>query len=111
MSGGYFNYNQYLILDIIEKIEKIVYQNDDTSLNEWSNPRGRGYTQETIKEFQNGINLLRKAQIYAQRIDWLLSCDDCEEGFHKCLARDLEELSKDIFRSDRSKYFSNESDK
>ena len=41
------------------------------------------YTPETIQEFRKGIAILKKASVYAQRIDWLISGDDGEENFHK----------------------------
>jgi len=44
---------------------------------------------ENILEGYEGIELLKKAQIYAQRIDWLLSGDDGEDTFHKRLSQDL----------------------
>ena len=49
---------------------------------------------ETIKEFKKALKLLRKAYVYVQRIDWLLSCDDCEENFHERLKKELEALKK-----------------
>lgn len=55
-------------------------------------PNGYGYSKETIKEFKKAVKYLKKAQIYAQRIDWLLSGDDGEETFHKRLKEDLEKL-------------------
>lgn len=50
------------------------------------------YTPETIQEFKNGIDILKKASVYAQRIDWLISGDDGEENFHKRLKQDLGKL-------------------
>jgi hypothetical protein len=43
---------------------------------------------------KEGIEVLKRAQIYAQRIDWLLSGDDGEESFLKRLEKDLNELNK-----------------
>ena len=43
---------------------------------------------------KEGIEILKKAQIYAHRIDWLLSGDDGEESFLKRLEEDLNELEK-----------------
>lgn len=47
------------------------------------------YTPETIQEFRNGIEILKKASIYVRRIDWLISGDDGEDSFHKRLKEDL----------------------
>lgn len=48
------------------------------------------YTEKTIKEFKNAIDILRKAEIYAQRVDWLICGDDGEDSFHARLKDDLE---------------------
>lgn len=50
------------------------------------------YTEETINEFRKGVEILKMARIYAQRIDWLLSCDDGEESFHRRLNEELKQL-------------------
>ena len=55
-------------------------------------PNKYGLSKETIKEFKKGIELLKKAQVYAQRIDWLLSGDDGEDNFHLRLKEDLANL-------------------
>ena len=43
---------------------------------------------------QEGIEILKKAEIYAQRIDWYLSGDDGEDSLVSRLKSDLEALSK-----------------
>ncbi len=92
MSGGHFNYEQYRIQRIADELEQLILSNDRNALNEWGDPIGRGYSKETITEFEVGLDYLRKAIIYAQRIDWLVSGDDGEENFHERLKNDLEEL-------------------
>lgn len=51
------------------------------------------YTAETIKELRRGVEVLKKASVYAQRIDWLLSGDDDEKSFHRRLKEDLDNLN------------------
>jgi hypothetical protein len=70
----------------------LILSNDRNALNEWGDPIGRGYSKETIKEFEIGLDHLKKAIIYAQRIDWLVSGDDGEESFHQRLLSDLEKM-------------------
>ena len=62
--------------------------------NKHTLPNSYNYSKETIKEFKKGLDILRKAYVYAQRIDWLLSADDGEESFHKRLKEDLDNLKK-----------------
>jgi len=91
MSGGHFEYKQYYIRDIAETIKDEILLNDDT--DEYGGDRYK-YSDETIAEFKKGVALLEKAAIYAQRIDWLLSCDDGEDSFHERLKEELQELNK-----------------
>lgn len=86
MSGGRFNYAQRSISDIVDAIEQEIQDNDSVlHRGEYYKP----YEEDTIDEFKKGVELLKKAQIYTQRIDWLLSGDDGEETFHERLAEDL----------------------
>jgi len=91
MSGGAFNYNQYRIQAIIDLIADIILKNDSTELDGSGYRIGYGYPPEIIEKFKEGLEYLTKAQIYAQRIDWLVSGDDGEETFLKRLKSDLEE--------------------
>jgi hypothetical protein len=104
MSGGHFDYTQYRIEDIADSIQEEIDRSGkplteeeikDTSY--WGlslQTHHYEYPQDIILEFKKGVNLLRMAQIYAQRIDWLLSGDDGEDSFRKRLKEDLEKLKK-----------------
>ena len=83
MSGGAFDYNQYKIDDIVDEIKCIMSDKDFL----------KDFTDETKKEFEKGIEILKKAEIYAQRIDWLVCGDDGEECFHRRLKEDLNQLT------------------
>lgn len=89
MSGGHFNYDQYRITYISDQISEVIRSNDNEELNKWGDRVGRRYSAETIKEFENALEALNRAFVYAHRIDWLLSCDDGEDTFHKRLKEDL----------------------
>jgi hypothetical protein len=78
MSGGRFDHKQYDMHYIADKIEHEVLINDKKK--------------EVIEKFKEAVIILRKAAIYTQRIDWLLSGDDEEETFLKRLKKDLKEL-------------------
>ena len=53
------------------------------------------YTEETIQIFKDAVKTLRKAAIYAQRIDWLLSGDDGEDNLKERLEKELKELEEE----------------
>lgn len=89
MSGGHFDYAQYKIGQIVHQVEQLIRSNSDESKNEWGETVGRFYSEETIEEFKTGLNYLKMAQIYAQRIDWLVSGDDSERSFHARLQEDF----------------------
>lgn len=80
ISGGHFQHQQYIISDIANSIKSEIIKNRDAE---------HKFSQKTINEFRKGINILKQAEIYANRIDWLLSCDDSEKTFHEMLNDDL----------------------
>lgn len=106
MSGGRFDYDQYRIGYIADTIEGEIrksgrpktreelkeeswhdadwYKKYPEDLNHYK------YPDQVIEKFKEAVVLLRKAEVYAQRIDWLLSGDDGEESFLKRLQEELE---------------------
>ena len=84
MSGGYFEYQQYHIQDIIEKLEetKVKIENDG-EYHQYDRKK------ELLQEISNGIDYLNLAQIYTQRLDWLFSGDDGEDSFFERLEEQL----------------------
>lgn len=91
MSGGHFDYDQYKISQIADMIEQLIISNDDQTLNEWGSPKGHGYPPEVIEQFKNGLDTMRRAFVYAQRIDWLVCGDDDPESFLVRLNQELQE--------------------
>lgn len=89
MSGGAFDYKQYQIGYIADEIEQLIETNDSDERNEWGDTVGAHYLPETVTEFKKALRALKIAQIYAHRIDWLVSGDDSEDSFHARLAKDL----------------------
>lgn len=83
MSGGHFDYDQYKIGYIAESIRSLIDKND---LEEYP------YSNKTIIKFNEAICILKRAEVYVQRVDWLVSGDDGEETFHKRLKEDLSKL-------------------
>ena len=108
MSGGAFDFKQYNICMIADEIEQTIersgrpktkqelkdeswrdtewYEKYPEDLNHYK------YPDDVIEEFKKGVEILRKAHVYAQRIDWLISGDDGEESFHRRLKEDLSKL-------------------
>lgn len=79
MSGGHFDYVQYTIDQVADNLEQIINNSQEYY----------PYSSATIAEFRTGLLLLRQAAIYLHRIDYLISCDDCESSFHSRLQEDL----------------------
>lgn len=94
MSGGHFDYQQYKIGQIADQVDQLIRSNDDKTLTEWGDTKGRNYSEKTIDAFRRGLRMLEIAQIYAQRIDWLVSGDDSEETFHRRLIEDIDQLDE-----------------
>jgi hypothetical protein len=97
MSGGYFDYTQYQISRIADEVEQLILTNGQKReyKESWENEYHDEYSPEVIEKFKEGLILLRKAQIYAQRIDWLVSGDDSEESFFSRLEKELGELNNE----------------
>jgi len=89
MSGGHFEYKQYQIGYIADEVEQLILINTSEETDEWGYIKGAFYSEETIAEFEHALKLLREAQIYTQRIDWLVSGDDGEDDFHSRLKFEL----------------------
>ena len=101
MSGGHFDYNQYRIREIADSIEQTIRNNGKKI--EYNPPFIPGpfddthyptFPPEVIEKFKEGLIILRQAEAYAQRIDWLLSGDDGNESFLRRLEEDLNKLEK-----------------
>lgn len=83
MSGGYFEYNQHRVREIAEDIERLIATNNDETLNDYGDRKGRAYSPEIIARFQEAVHTLNQAADMAQRVDWLVSDDDGPESFLK----------------------------
>lgn len=118
MSGGRFEYNQYKIRAIADSIDWEIRRSGKEKTEEemknefWKDqswyekyPEDRchhKYPDEVIKEFERGYYILRLAEIYAQRIDWLLSGDDGDETFIERLAEEKQKLKNEYkFNKDK----------
>lgn len=112
MSGGTFDYSHYQLKDIADVIEQEIYNSgrkkhtEELKQETWRDPDwyekypedlyNREYPKEVIEEFIKGYKILRLAEIYTQRIDWLISDDDGNESFLERLKNELELLDKEI---------------
>ena len=101
MSGGTFDYKQYNIREIADNIEQIIERSGRPKTKEelkdesWSKDLNHyKYPDDIIEEFKTGVDILRKAHVYAQRIDWFISGDDGEESFRERLKEELNWLAK-----------------
>ena len=102
MSGGKFAYEQYKIRQIWEEIQQELDkqgQEKETLFYEKEYyekyPEARFeevYREDVQQIFKDGIEALKKAEIYAQRIDWYLSGDDGEDSLVSRLKSDLDKL-------------------
>ena len=83
MSGGHFEYQQFYLQRIADNIEQAILEDERDTYDE-------KYSQETIEVMKGTISLLNMCYILVQRIDWFLSGDDTEEGFHERLKQQLD---------------------
>ena len=55
---------------------------------------------ETIDAMTEAYRQIRIAEIYATRVDWMMSGDDSEESFRERIKEDLEEFEKEYATKD-----------
>lgn len=108
MSGGAFDYNQYKIGYIADQIEEVIVKNgvkktpeeikdegwrDDSWYDKYPEDKFHyKYPDEVIEKMKEAVKVLKIAQEYAQRVDWLLSGDDGEESFLRRLDENLKKI-------------------
>lgn len=81
MSGGYFDYSHYSMINIAESLEEIIKHNTYE------------YDKETIDKIKQTITALHETHNMVHRIDYLLSYDDSEESFHQRWKEDVDEMT------------------
>lgn len=98
MSGGFFDYDQHRVRIIADDIEQLIIKNGKPKRKgdrySWEDESVlySNYSLKEIQKFQEAVLALRVAEVYAQRVDWLVSGDDGEESFHQRLEEDLKEV-------------------
>jgi hypothetical protein len=108
MSGGHWEYIQHRVSDIAEDIDELVEKNGKPKTKEeldesWHDPdwykkypedlNHYEYNEQVIEQFKKAAEAVRIAQVYIQRMDWLLSGDDGEESFLRRINEDLKKLN------------------
>jgi hypothetical protein len=89
MSGGYFNYIQCRIPDeVINPLKDIIHKKNDEEHYLYN------FSPAVVKELKTGLDFIERANIYIQRIDWLVEGDDGEDTFLERLKEDLEQYEK-----------------
>lgn len=88
MSGGHFNYNQFHIEGIVGELESLLKLNPEEKRMLWYD-----FSEETFNEMRTAITYLKIAQVYVNRLDYLISGDDGEDTFHSRLKEELSQVS------------------
>ena len=83
MSGGYFDYKQYAMIEIAEAIGNNIAACSSLS----------DRTLETMKDAYKQIGI---THIYAQHVDWMISGDDSQEGMQQSLEADLKDFEEEF---------------
>lgn len=100
MSGGHFDYVQHTLSDTIDKLYRIledqelvkVRSNECYGSEDCQCPECyyiEEFSRETIKEIKKTLDLTQMTQLYLNRVDWLISGDDDEDTFHERILSDL----------------------
>jgi len=92
MSGGHFNYAQYMLEGIASCIDELIATNDSDEVNEFGDVIGYHYPADIVAKFDETRKTLRLAEAMAQRVDWLVSGDDGEDSFRERWKEEVEPL-------------------
>ena len=98
MSGGHFNYDQYKIGYIADEIEQLIRDNGSEEKDQYGYNKHSNFSDEVIEKFHEALVCLKVAQIYAHRIDWLVSGDDGEDSFLSRLKQDKKNLRDEFYK-------------
>lgn len=94
MSGGFYEYQDYIITDIAESIENKIENNNVEPEGWYTKWEGQVYNEQVIEEFKKAYAIFKFAEVYSHRTDWLFSGDDGEESFIRRTKEKLEDLKK-----------------
>lgn len=105
MSGGHFDNKQWHIGNIADGIEQEVitsgkpipkqnwdYHERQEYFETHKQPMNYAYPESVLRRMEEAVYALKRAYIYAQRVDYLLCADDGEESFEERLSKELAEL-------------------
>ena len=105
MSGGHFDYKQWHIENIADQTEQeVILSGKPIPRQRWSyseqqefeetrqQPMNYAFPETTLRRMEEAVYALRRAAIYAQRVDYLICGDDGEESFERRLKEELAEL-------------------
>ena len=82
MSGGYFNYNSAVLIDVADSINALISNNDSDEKDSYGGPVGYKFSPETIaKMMQTYMFLIATAEMI-RTVDYLVSGDYGEKSFH-----------------------------
>jgi len=94
MSGGHFDYNQYRINDIADKLRvRIAIAR--------TKPSHYGYSDKFLEEMIKGYNMAMETAARIHRIDWVLSGDDGDDTYVEALSEDISKIEFDDPKRDK----------
>ncbi len=99
MSGGHFDYKQYVLQELSDEIERVLNRQgkpkpEDETYGDYYKDHPEEciypyYPEKIQVKMREAIEVLNRAGVYVQRIDWFLSGDDGEESFLERLEEEL----------------------
>lgn len=107
MSGGHFNFTQFKIMYVWEEIQNLLekqgtkkpkgdlWNDEEFYKDNQQELLYETYPIEIQEVFKKAVKVLKKAEVYTQRIDWFLSGEDGEESFLRRLKEELGKLENE----------------
>lgn len=98
MSGGAFDYKQYTLQDLIDDMNTLIERLDKEPIDSFecnslkNSVKNPDYLKNKIRE---NIGYLKRAFLFTNNLDWLISGDNGEEKFYEKLDVGMKKIEYD----------------
>lgn len=90
MSGGYFDYQEYKLVNIADSIEEIIATNGKPNIDEWGHNHNTEFNEEQINVLKSCRDMLLYCYAIVKSLDFGLSGDTDPSRFPELLQHRLE---------------------
>lgn len=106
MSGGAFDYKQHTLQDLIDDMNTLIERLDKEPIDSFECNSLKNFVKnpdDLKNKIRENIGYLKRAFLFTNSLDWLISGDDGEEKFYEKLDVEMKKIEYDeIFETSAS---------